>query len=262
MQPTPYLAVNALLEEVLSLQQKILGKKLVGLYVYGSLVTGDFDLNVSDIDVLCAVSSDIDPSEFDKLHRMHTDLAKTHPVWNDRIEVQYVSLHCLKTFKTQRSTIAAICPGEPFHLLEAGKDWLVNWYVVQEKGIVLFGPAPEEIISRITKEEFIQVVKGHALSWQERVKHLSKRRGSQAYAIITVCRAYSTITHGEQVSKRQAAQWVQTQFPEWSSLIQQAQIWREEQWENQTEEEKMYHETVRFVHEIVKKALISQERSI
>jgi predicted nucleotidyltransferase len=52
--PTPYADVNQLLEQLLSSLQTILGKKLVGLYLYGSLVTGDFDHECSDIDLLAA----------------------------------------------------------------------------------------------------------------------------------------------------------------------------------------------------------------
>ena len=252
-QPTPYSEVNSLLDELLSHQQKILRDKLVGLYLYGSLVTGDFDIKISDIDLLCAVSKDITSIEFEKLQEMHTNFAKRHPTWNDRIEVQYLSIDGLQTFKTKPTKMAAISPGDPFHILEANKDWLVNWYIVQEKGIVLFGTDPKKIIDHISTEEFIQIVKNHARSWPEWVKTIPKRRGSQAYAIITLCRAYYSLTHGEQVSKRKAAAWMQQQFPEWASLIQEALQWRTEQWENQTEVPESYDQTVQFVNEISKK---------
>src|SRR5215208_6663720 len=44
---------------------------LVGLYVYGSLVTGDFDKDRSDIDLPAVVDSDVDGGTFDRLDRMH-----------------------------------------------------------------------------------------------------------------------------------------------------------------------------------------------
>jgi predicted nucleotidyltransferase len=43
---------------------------LVGLYVYGSLVTGDFDKDRSDIDLLAVVDTDIEGDTFDRLDRM------------------------------------------------------------------------------------------------------------------------------------------------------------------------------------------------
>ena len=93
----------------------------------------------------------------------------------------------------------------------------------------------------------------YAKSWKERVKNISKRRGSQAYAIITLCRAYYSIRNGEQVSKIQAAKWMKKQFPEWASLIDKALVWREEQWINQNEDESVYNQTTEFVNSIAEK---------
>jgi predicted nucleotidyltransferase len=74
--PTPCADINQLLELLLSGIQNILGAKLIGLYLYGSLVIGDFDPNISDIDLVAALSSDIDDKEFGALQKMHDDFAK------------------------------------------------------------------------------------------------------------------------------------------------------------------------------------------
>ncbi|MHB8626930.1 MAG: nucleotidyltransferase domain-containing protein [Aggregatilineales bacterium] len=108
--------IRALLDLILSRMQDVLGKRLVGLYVYGSLVTGDFDSETSDIDLLSATSSDIDQVEFDALKAMHEATTLDHRKWDGRLEIAYVSLHALKTFKTERSKIGIISPGEPFHI--------------------------------------------------------------------------------------------------------------------------------------------------
>ena len=47
--PTPYAEINTLLDRLLLRIQTILGKKLIGLYLFGSLVTGDFDHKSSDV---------------------------------------------------------------------------------------------------------------------------------------------------------------------------------------------------------------------
>jgi Nucleotidyltransferase domain len=71
---------------------------LVGLYVYGSLVTGDFDKDRSDIDLLAVVDSDVDGDTFDRLDRMHARFVEDHPAWEDRIEVAYVPAPALWNF--------------------------------------------------------------------------------------------------------------------------------------------------------------------
>lgn len=56
--------------------------------------------------------------------------------------------------------------------------------------------------------------------------HNARTRKSQAYAILTLCRALYTSTHGDQLAKHRAAAWAQQQFPQWRTLIQDALLWR------------------------------------
>jgi Domain of unknown function (DUF4111) len=244
--PTPYADINQLLELLLSGIQKILGKKLVGLYLYGSLVTGDFDHRSSDIDLIAALSSDIDDRDFTHLQKMHTDFANKHKQWADRIEVCYISVAALRTVKTQTSIVANISPGEPFHLKETRKDWLIDWYVVRQKGITLFGPSPKTLIEPISKEEFMQAVQEQMKAWGEWVHDMHKRK-DQAYAILTMCRVLYAYKNGEQASKKQAALWAENELPEWSSLIQNALLWREDWRNEQVDHEETFPETLRFV---------------
>jgi predicted nucleotidyltransferase len=65
--PTPYADINELLERILSQMQGILGKKLIGLYIFGSLVTGDFDYESSDIDLVAAISADLNERELESI---------------------------------------------------------------------------------------------------------------------------------------------------------------------------------------------------
>ncbi len=245
MYSTGYPDINDLLQLLLAQLQDMFGQKLVGLYLYGSLVTGDFDQQSSDIDLLAVTSTDINQQEFEILKRTHDDLVLQYPAWADRIEVAYLSVEALETFKSQTSRIAIISPGEPFHLKDAGKDWLMNWYSVRERGITLFGPSPKELIPLIAKAEFMQAVEvmlrgSHAGGWRDWINQtkMMRARKFQAYAILTLCRALYAHTKGEQVSKKQAALWAAKQFPQWASPINNALVWRA-QWRD----ESVDHET-------------------
>lgn len=242
MHPTAYPDINQLLNELLTRQQQILGEKFIGLYLYGSLVWGDFD-DASDIDMLAATASDVDDDELEQLRQMHAEFTKHHPAWNDRVEVQYFSLAGLKHFRTQASNMINISPGEPIHRIQSGIEWLTNWYFVQDYGVTLFGPPPATFIDPISKAEFIQAVHDHALMWREYITDVKDPPG-QSYAILTLCRALYTTRTGEQVSKRQAALWAAQQLPEWSTLIHNALVWRKEPPNNKA----TYMETETFVH--------------
>jgi hypothetical protein len=116
--------VDPLLVSIREAIVTVTGSSLVGLYLFGSLTAGDFDAAISEIDLL-AVLADA-PSErlAARLRRMHADLARANSAWDDRIEVIYISAHGLATCRTHTTTIAVISPGEPFHVVEAGHDWV------------------------------------------------------------------------------------------------------------------------------------------
>ena len=80
--------------------------------------------------------------------------------------------------------------------------------------------------------------------------------GSQAYAILSICRGLYTIRHCDRLSKRQAASWAQHAFPQWAHLIHRAVGWRDRQRDPDSQDG---HTTVRetraFVTEMTKLAL-------
>jgi hypothetical protein len=246
MQPTRYTDINDLLVRLQTDIQGALGSDLIGFYLYGSLVWGDFDHDISDIDLLAVMAKPLDDTRAADLKALHETLASVYPAWRDRIETQYFTRLGLQTFKEQASSMGNISPGEPFHIIQAGKAWLMNWYFVQTYGITLFGPPPETLITPISQDEFLEAVREHALFWRDHVIATLHSRPYQSYAILTLCRARYTLTFGQQVSKKQAAEWAQEHYPAWATLRQNALIWRKDH--TQPENESTYPETERFVH--------------
>ncbi len=251
-----YPEINRLLDAVLSQAREILGGKLVGLYLYGSVIAGDFDYEISDIDFLAATETLIDENEFAALEKMHNQLVKDNPQWENRIEIAYVSLDALKTFNTRQSQIANISPGEPFHFLEAGKDWLLNWYFVRENSVTIFGEPPEMIIAPISKDEFIQAVREQAGERAKNVEFAKHSRPYQAYLIMTFCRAFYAARNGEQVSKRRAASWAQKQFTEYFSLIENAFEWRANSRDENVNHEATFPEAKKFILSLVDQVMV------
>jgi hypothetical protein len=225
MPVTDYPAIDLLLDELRSLIRHTLGDKLIGLYLYGSLVTGDFELVHSDIDLLAVLASELTEEEFARLDATHDAFVAAHPQWEDRVEIAYLSQAALKTFRTEASPIAIISPGEPFHVKEAGHDWLINWWIVRRQGVALYGPEAAAVIDPIGDDEFQTAVRQQVHEWRTYVSE-AERRKSQAYAILTLCRALYAYHNGEQVSKRRAAEWAADTFPQWSAQIRDAWQWR------------------------------------
>jgi predicted nucleotidyltransferase len=243
--------INHLLEESVSGLKNILSDNLIGIYLYGSLVWGDFDHAASDIDILVALKDDITNENFKELDKFHALLVKHSPFWNDRIEVAYISLNVLKNFKSQVGKVAVISPGEPFNIKKPGKDWLVNYYLLQNSSIILYGPDPKLIIAPISKAEFICYVKDQALEWKNWIVHTKNSVGYQYYAVLTICRALYVVHNGEQVSKLKAGEWMIKKFPKWKDLINRAITRNQVNIVEEYEAHSIYKEVHAFVNDII-----------
>ena len=215
---------------VQTIQQQLpplLKHTLVGIYCYGSLVWGDFEPDISDIDLLVVLQEDVGEELFVTLDAFHQRLEEMYPEWAGRIEIAYISITALETFKTQRSPISVISPGEPFNTKDAGLDWLINWYTIRAQSIVVHGPAAEDIIPAISIEEFCTAVRDQIGEWVDWVVHTRDSRPSQAYVILTMCRALFAVQTGLQTSKIQAANWAMEHHPTQAERITNALRWRE-----------------------------------
>ena len=221
-------AVTAVLEAIRQAIVAVTGSSLVGLYLFGSLTTGDFDATVSDLDVLAVLADAPRQRLAARLRQMHARLSREHPAWEDRIEVVYISAHGLATCRTQPTTIGVISPGEPFHVVEAGRDWILNWHPAHEHGIRLLGPPIASVIPPIPRVEYLEEVRRSLLGFTARVPD-DASPGWQAYAILTMCRGLSALRFGEPLSKPAAVAWARQEWPQWAGLIGRALVWRQRQ---------------------------------
>jgi hypothetical protein len=221
-------AVASLLGSIRAAIVTVTGSSLAGLYLFGSLATGDFDAGVSDIDLIAVLADSPSERLIRHLGRMHADLGRANPEWDDRIEVIYISRQGLANCRTDTTSIAVISSGEPFQVVEAGRDWVLNWYPAREDGVSLIGPPIGSLIPPIPTAEFIDEVRRSLAGFTTRIPD-DAPPGWQAYAILTMCRGLHAIRFGERLSKREAAAWAQQEFPHWADLIRRALGWRQRQ---------------------------------
>jgi hypothetical protein len=223
------------------------GPSLVGLYVYGSLATSDFEPDVSDIDLIAILTDVPDDRLVSRLRSMHARFGEANPEWDDRIEVDYVSVRGLAECRTDTTTIARISPGEPLHVVEAGRDFLLDWYPARQVGVSVLGPPLGSLIPPIPETEYLEEVRTYLAGFRDRFDEYASA-GSQAYAILTMCRGVAVLRFGERLSKREAGARIQLEFPRWSDLIDRALRWRDRQWRvDQTDGAATVAETRAFI---------------
>ena len=242
--------VEELLARLVEGQTQALGVNLVGSYLFGSVVTGDFDPGISDVDTVAVVRSDLTAIQLATLERLHRDIVEETPQWVDRVEVVYLSTQALATFRTASSAAARISPGEPFHTIEIDHRWLIDWYQLREVGIALCSPPAASLVPVISHDEYVEAVRRHMLTLFDRAEGL-ETQGAQAYAILTMCRGLRTWQTGEHVSKREAARWACEVLPEHAQLVRNAMVWRERSRQgSRTDDTQTREGTMRFVNDV------------
>ena len=76
--------------------KRLLGKKIDGLYLSGSLAYGDFVPERSDIDLQAVVRSPLTEDELRSVEELHRQVEERRPQWANRIECSYVPLELMR----------------------------------------------------------------------------------------------------------------------------------------------------------------------
>lgn len=206
-------AVDAVLEDLVAGIRTVLGADLVAIYLYGSYVSGGFDVGISDLDLVAATSAEVEDLDLASIEQMHRDITRRHPDWDDRIEVVYVGRATLGSFRTSLGRLAVISPGEPFHVRDDRvAEWVQNWYLVRTTGIVLHGPSAEAVVPPVSWPEFSAAAAQYATQVAGRSLHDSSP-GSVAYAVLTMSRAVMTVRTQTHASKQEGAAWASNPAP-------------------------------------------------
>ncbi len=225
--PTPYPDVNALLRVLLADVQVILGRQFVGMYLSGSLASGDFDVERSDVDLLIVTADELPAETIAALEAMHTRVAASK--WATRLEGSYIPQRALRRYDPSRATHPSLAVGGKFGMDHQGSDGIIQRHILREQGIVVAGPALQTLIEPVSPDELQQAQWATLDEWwwpQLADPFRLRHREYQAYAVLTMCRALYMLQHARVVSKPVAARWARQVLGErWAALIERALVW-------------------------------------
>ena len=228
-QPTPDPDINALLRELLSRTQAILGTHFLGSYLTGSLALGDFQTHCSDVDLVIVTHASVSDDLFAALREMHGRLANDCPPWGAKLEAVYLPLPALREGAPAGANYPVLEKGGVLEMAPLEDAWSVQCYTLREHGVALAGPEPGVLLAAVDPNRMRRessVVAGTWLrealtdpTWLEWLR----QRENQAFVVVTLCRLLYTLEVGTVASKPGAARWArQTLEPRWSVLIERA----------------------------------------
>ncbi|WP_102127662.1 aminoglycoside adenylyltransferase domain-containing protein [Deinococcus planocerae] len=220
--------VRAMLGALVSGVRAALGDDLVGVYLRGSLALGDFDPESSDLDFLVVTGPPVSDAQFAALADLHTRLAALDNPYAGHIEGSYIDRASLRHFAPHERRHPTVGPDWAFSRGEHGADWMLERWVVRERGVTLLGPDPRTLIEPITADGLRVSVRQTLRSWasQPDEPEWLRRRSYQAFAVQTMCRALFTLLTGELPSKPRAVAWALGALPgPWRSLIERSRAW-------------------------------------
>jgi hypothetical protein len=221
--------VQAVLRELRENAQAMLGKEFIGLYLYGSLASGDFEARRSDIDFVVITRAQLPEETIQALARLHARMLGSGSKWAAKLEGCYLPRQFLRRHNPDDPAFPTINEGH-FYMGKLGSDWILQRHILREHETIIAGPSLRAWIDPISPDELRQAI-GTSLAewWLPHLTNPTRLQSSeyQAYTIVTMCRALYTLEHGTIQSKPKSARWAQQALGEaWAEPIEQAQAWQ------------------------------------
>lgn len=211
---------------------EVLGDALTGLYVHGSLATGAYHRERSDVDLLAIVARKLSPKEREAVARLLVRLSDARPMWGD-IEVTVVQEHYVRAFEHPLPYEVHYSCAEHERIRHGRIDYALDRRSVdlaaqvvetRERGVTLVGPPPSSLFGPVPWHAYVNALEAD-FNWAQ-----SRIEEKPVYAILNACR----ILHGTSgsamsvLNKDEAAVWaLQTVPAQFHSIVNDAlQLYR------------------------------------
>ena len=228
--PTAFPEVNMIIKKLLSGVQTALGNYFIGMYIHGSLAYGDFNPDSSDIDFLVVTDGYLPGEIFAALKDMHVRLFTGGGAWSQKLEGAYIPIDDLRRYNPSHDPIPWLGVDGHFARESLGSDWIIQSWILREKGIIVAGPPLKPLIDPVNADDLRKAVRASLREWWTPPFPSPKQFESceyQVYAILTMCRSLYVIDHGRVASKPEAARWAKSKLGvSWAKLIEEAAMWQ------------------------------------
>lgn len=230
----PYI-LKCLLEQATNAIIAVLQSNVIGIYLTGSAVLGDWHDGKSDIDLTVVVKSTVPKAAIPALEKHIKKLeSKAAKV---KFEIQYIPV--LRLEKAYKEAI------EPFLAYYDKKHHLshfnfnpVTWYMLQRHGAVLWGRPIEQLGLKVTRDELCAYVYQNVNTYWMRRRTVSGKicsaagilslsDGAVEWCVCGLSRMYYTLREKDIISKAGALAYMMNRSPQaYQNILKEAQAIR------------------------------------
>ena len=208
---------TALLNDICSGYRAILGSKLDGFYVHGSVAFGCFTWETGDLDFIACVNAPLTQAEKEALIRLLLDRTKDAPPKGFEMSV-VLTAHCRHfvhpaPFETHFSAAhqaraEADLPTYCRDMHGDDPDLAAHFTVLRHVGLTLFGPPAREMFGEVPRQAYLDSILQDV---EDAAREISS---APVYATLNLCRTLAYLTEGCVLSKAQGGQWGLAHLPE------------------------------------------------
>src|SRR6185503_2866166 len=210
-----------------------LRENLVGIYLVGSIASGDFDLD-SDVDFLVVTNTELTEANMKALQDIQIKIHGFDCYPAKHLEGSYISISDLNDWSTvgEKKLYYFDNGSTTYEQSTHDNQWHVRW-ILRERGITLIGQKPETILQQIPLDKLSNEIKAAMLQVMKLFEDEINRplsffnsKFGQSFAVLTYCRMLHTLHTGTVQSKKAAVKWAKLFVePKWIKIIDQA--WNE-----------------------------------
>lgn len=199
-----------LMDEFVAVTKEIIGERLTGIYLHGSLAMGCFNPEKSDIDLIVIIEDDISDSQKMEFMKLVVGLNQQAPakgleisivkrsyckpfVYPTPFELHFSPMH-LQWFSDNPQNYVENMRGED-------KDLAAHVTIINKYGIVLCGEARDKVFADVPQENFVDSICSDMETAEEDIIE------QPIYIILNLCRVLAFLKEGRYLSKEQAGKW-------------------------------------------------------
>ena len=221
------MSVQDVLDHFVAISQKIIGHRLTGVYLHGSMAMGCFHADKSDIDLIVIIEDDLTNQQ--KISLMEEIIRLNRMAPAKGLELSFVKKEYCKPFVYPTPFELHFSPAHLQWFLDRPEDYVqkmkgedkdlaAHFTIINRYGVQLYGEAIADVFGEVPRKDYIDSI------WYDIHNAAQEISDHPMSVILNLCRALAYVRDDLVLSKARGGAWALTHVDkQYHPLILQAQ---------------------------------------